>query len=106
MTDTKYCHVRIADSGEAVIGLEQLPVSRIVVDFRKNGLSPEQIAEEYGVRLSAVYSALAYYHYHAESVEREIERRTALARDLRSELESPSASEQLRAAKIEKLKRA
>ena len=59
--DIRHNRPRIAGTG--------VTVQRIVVLF-KMGLSPEEIADEFGhLSLAQVYAALAYYHANREQIE-------------------------------------
>lgn len=50
-------------------------VSDIVVDHEYHGLNPEEIAEEYPVTVSSVYSALSFYRENPEKIRKEIRER-------------------------------
>ncbi|MFB6216510.1 MAG: DUF433 domain-containing protein [Candidatus Nanohaloarchaea archaeon] len=50
-------------------------VSDIAVDRDYHGLSPEEIAEEYPVSVSEVYSALSFYRENPEEIRKEIRER-------------------------------
>lgn len=55
---------RIADTGVTV---------RRIVGWYKLGLSPEEIADEYGhLTLAQVHAALAYYHANREEIEADL----------------------------------
>ena len=44
----------------------------------KSGLSPEEIADQYGhLTLAQVYAALAYYHAHRDEIEADLAREEA-----------------------------
>jgi uncharacterized protein (DUF433 family) len=47
------------------------------------GMSPKDIAAEYGLSLGDVYAALTYYHDHREEIERRIEEGEAFAEVMR-----------------------
>ena len=55
---------RIAGSGVSV---------RRIVGWYKSGLSPEEIADQYGhLTLAQVYAALAYYHANRDDIEADL----------------------------------
>lgn len=51
-----------------------------IAGWYKAGLSPEEIARQYGhLTLAQVHGALAYYHCNVEEIEADLEREDALA---------------------------
>ena len=47
---------------------------RRVVNWYKQGLTPEEIADQFGhLTLAQVYAALAYYHANRDEIERDLE---------------------------------
>lgn len=50
-------------------------VSDIAVDHDYHGLNPEEIAGEYPVEVSEVYSALSFYRENPEEIRKEIRER-------------------------------
>jgi uncharacterized protein (DUF433 family) len=72
---------RIAGTGVTV---------RRIVGWYKLGLSPEEIADEFGhLTLAQVYAALAYYHANRDEIERDLAEEDARAAHL-EQLHSPS----------------
>ena len=45
---------------------------RTIANHYKLGLTPEEIADEMGLALAAVYAALSYYHLHQDEIEADI----------------------------------
>jgi uncharacterized protein (DUF433 family) len=58
--------------GRTVIAGTRIPVM-IIAGIYKEGLTPEQIAEEKYLTLAQVYAALTYYHANQSAIEKEIE---------------------------------
>jgi uncharacterized protein (DUF433 family) len=74
---------KVADTGVTVMR---------IAGWYKLGLTPEEIATEYGhLSLAQVHAALAYYHANAEEIEADLAEEDALA--LRLEREKTSLSE-------------
>ncbi|MCP3961937.1 MAG: DUF433 domain-containing protein [bacterium] len=68
---------RIAGTGVTVLR---------VVSWYKLGLSPEEIADNFGhLSLAQVHAALAYYHANREEIESDLEAQEAEARALERE---------------------
>ena len=68
---------RIAGTGVSV---------RRIVGWYKLGLSPEEIADEYGhLNLAQVHAALAYYHANREEIEADLSAEEAEAEKLERE---------------------
>ena len=58
-----------------------------IVGWYKRGLTPEEIATQYGhLTLAQVHAALAYYHANPEEIERDLAEETAWATRLDKEL--------------------
>jgi uncharacterized protein (DUF433 family) len=54
-----------------------------IVGWYKTGLTPEEIATQYGhLDLAQVHAALAYYHANADEIEAEISEEAALAEQI------------------------
>ena len=61
-----------------------------IVGWYKRGLTPEEIATQYGhLTLAQVYAALAYYHANADEIERDLADEIAWAARLDQELIPP-----------------
>lgn len=54
-----------------------------IVGWYKNGLTPEEIAMQYGhLSLAQVHAALAYYHANSEEIEADLAAAEAFAEEL------------------------
>jgi uncharacterized protein (DUF433 family) len=63
-----------------------------VAAWYKMGLSPEEIATEYGyLSLAQVHAALAYYHANPDEIEADLREEEAFAAKLDREVESRSS---------------
>jgi len=72
-TETRYPHIVSDDRGAPVIEGTTLKVSELVVERLAYGWSPEELLFQHPyLMLGQIYSALAYYADHAESMDREI----------------------------------
>ena len=58
-------------NGKAMLAGTNTPVYRIVIWY-KQGMTPEEIAEDCPHSLASVYAALTYYHANKEEIEAEI----------------------------------
>jgi len=56
--------------GKPRIAGHRITVQNVVVWHERIGLSADEIATEYGLSLSDVYAALAYYYDHREEIDR------------------------------------
>lgn len=73
---------RIAGTGVTV---------RRVVVWHKMGLSPEEIAENFGhISLAQVYAALAYYHLNPQEIETDLNEEDAQTVALEGQSQQPS----------------
>jgi uncharacterized protein (DUF433 family) len=62
-----------------------------VAAWYKTGLSPEEIATQYGhLSLAQVHAALAYYHANPEEIEADLDEEEAFADKVDREAQSPS----------------
>ncbi len=69
--------------GKPRITGHRITVQNIVVWHEFMGLSADEIAAEYGVSLSDVYAALAYYYDHRAEIDESIQADAAFAEELR-----------------------
>ena len=62
--------------------LESSPRTRVsmIVTDTLNGMSPEQVVENYGYKLAEVHAALGYYHDHREEIDAELAEERELAK--------------------------
>ena len=74
--------------GKPRIAGHRITVQSIVVWHEFMGLSADEIAAEYGISLSDVYAALAYYYDHREEVDASIRGDDAYVAELRRRIPS------------------
>ena len=74
--------------GKPRISGHRITVQNIVIWHEQMGYSVDEIATQYDLTLSEIYSALAYYYDHKEEIDRSIEQGEAFADTLRQK--SPS----------------
>ncbi len=74
----------------------RIKVQHVAVWHERMGLSPDEIASEYGLTLGEVYAALSYYWDHRDQIEADIEEGRALAARLRGG--APSIFDKVRQA--------
>ncbi len=66
--------------GKPRIAGHRIRVQDVVLWHEALGMSPDEIVSEYPqITLADVYAALAYYHDHRETIQRDIEQDKALA---------------------------
>jgi uncharacterized protein (DUF433 family) len=70
-------------SGKPRIAGHRITVQNIVIWYERIGLSADEIATEYGLNLSDVYAALAYYHDHRVEIDASIQADRAFVEALR-----------------------
>lgn len=66
--------------GEPCVAGTRVPVRRIGHLVERHGATPAEIAEHYGISLSDVHRALAYYYDHPDEMERYEQRDRELER--------------------------
>jgi uncharacterized protein (DUF433 family) len=66
-------------NGRPCIGGTTIEVAAIATAKVIGGQEPEEIAADYGLSLSQVYSALAYYYDHKTTIDASIQERRQLA---------------------------
>ena len=69
--------------GKPRIAGHRITVANIAIWHERMGMSPDQIAAEYGLTLSDVHAALAYYFDHRAEIDRSIEEGQAFVEALR-----------------------
>ena len=74
--------------GRPRIAGHRITVQDIVLWHERGGRSADEIAARYGLKLSEVYAALAYYHDHQDEIRARIETDEKFADDLRSRTSS------------------
>lgn len=84
--DTVSGHIEITPGvagGKPRIAGHRITVQDVVVWHERLGLSADEIATEYGLSLSDVYAALAYYYDHREEIHRAVGADEAFITELR-----------------------
>jgi uncharacterized protein (DUF433 family) len=75
-------------SGRPILAGTGVSVRSVVIHY-KHGLTPEQIADQFGhLSLAQVYAALTYYHANREEIETDLEEDERLYNRLASEHEA------------------
>jgi len=69
--------------GKPRIAGHRITVHDIVTWHERLGLSPDEIALDYGLALADVYAALTYYHDHRAEIDASIEADEGFVADLR-----------------------
>ena len=89
--ETHYQHIvstpDIASGKPRIVG-HRITVQNIVIWHEQMGYSVDEIATQYDLTLSEIYSALAYYYDHKEEIDQSIRQGEAFAESLRQK--SPS----------------
>ena len=81
--ETRYEHIVLQEGGVPRIAGTTMKVVELATAQQAYGWSPEELAFQFPyLTLGQVHSALAYYWDHQDELDREIERRLALADDL------------------------
>lgn len=85
-----YPHIEVDPHGVPLLAGTTMKVVELVMAQRAHGWSPEELHFQHPyLPLSQIHSALAYYWDHQEELDADIERRSALARQI--ERETPSS---------------
>jgi uncharacterized protein (DUF433 family) len=93
-----YPHVELDATGVPILAGTTMKVAELVMAQRAHGWSPEEIHFQHPyLSLSQIHSALAYYWDHRSEVDRDIERRSALAEQARRDAGPSPLAEKLRA---------
>ena len=69
--------------GKPRVAGHRITVQNIVIWHERMGLSADEIATQYGLALSDVYTALAYYYDHRTEIDEAIEADDAFVAELR-----------------------
>ena len=69
--------------GKPRIAGHRITVQNVVIWHERMGLSADEIASEYGLTLSDVYAALAYYYDHHAEIDENIRSDEAFVNELR-----------------------
>src|SRR5580700_604190 len=85
MTVVALEYIEVDDRGVAKLIGSRIKVMHLVMVQRTNGLSAEQLCEEYPhLKPAQVYAALAYYHANKAEVDRQIEESSRFADEMRA----------------------
>ena len=75
--------------GKACIAGHRIRVMDIVIMYENEGMSADEIVEQYpSITLSDVHAALAYYYDNVEEIHEDIRRNDEVAEQLRSQFQS------------------
>ena len=98
MMETRYKHIELNEDHAPSLACTTMKVVELVMAQRAYGWSPEELHFQHpDLSLGQIHSALAYYWDHRDELDRDIERRTRLADEIRSEVGSSPLAEKLRA---------
>lgn len=93
-----YAHIDHDEKGTALIVGTTMKVVELVMAQRAYGWSPEELHFQHPhFSLGQIHSALAYYWDHQDELDRDIDRRTRLADQIREEIGPSPLAEKLRA---------
>jgi uncharacterized protein (DUF433 family) len=96
--ETRYEHIVLDDGRVPRIAGTTMKVVELVTAQHAHGWSPEELAFQFPhLTLGQIHSALAYYWDHQTDLDQEIERRLALADELRQRLPPAPLLARLRA---------
>jgi len=85
-TNAPITHMAIDENGVPHIAASRSRVIDIVLDIRAQGMTPEQIPQEYPrLSLAQVYAALSYYYDHKAELDADIDRRSKEAEQMRAQ---------------------
>ena len=92
-TPTEYKHILLDDRACPYIEGTSMKVVELVTSIHAYGWSPEELHFQYPhLRMSQIYSALAYYWEHKEEIDADVKRRFESSEQMRLEAgESPLA---------------
>jgi uncharacterized protein (DUF433 family) len=77
----------IAGSKPHIAG-HRITVQNVVLWHERLGLSPDEIATDYGLTLGDVYAALAYYHDHRDAIDQSIQDDESFLQELKAKIPS------------------
>jgi uncharacterized protein (DUF433 family) len=94
----QYPHVSYNEKGIPTITGTTMKVVELVMAQQAYGWSPEELHFQHPhLSLGQIHSALAYYWDHQDELDRDIDRRTRLANQIREEIGPSPLAEKLRA---------
>lgn len=84
LVETRYEHIVLDDAGVALIAGTTMKVIELVLERSAYGWSPEELHFQHPyLSLGQIYSALAYYWDHKDTLDQDIARRRAYVEELR-----------------------
>ena len=69
--------------GKPHIAGHRIAVQHVVIWYDRLGMTPDEIATEYGLSLADVYTALTYYHDHQDDINAAIRAEEELVNEMR-----------------------
>src|SRR5687767_12308631 len=94
----EYAHISHDEKGVPFVTGTTMKVVELVMAQRAYGWSPEELHFQHPhLSLGQIHSALAYYWDHQDELDRDIERRSRLVDEIRSEVGFSPLAERLRA---------
>ena len=97
MTITAYKHVILTDKGAPVIAGTNFKVKQLILERQAHGSSPEELAFQHPqLSLAQVYSALAYYEDHKETMDALMREGDARAEALKGTLDATQLKETIK----------
>jgi len=98
LTQTSYEHIRMDDRNIPLIAGTTMKVIELVLEHIAFGWSPEELRYQHPyLELGQIYSALAYYYDHKETLDQEIEKRLRQVDQIERKTPVTSLREKLRA---------
>ncbi|MBI1295192.1 DUF433 domain-containing protein [bacterium] len=97
-TKTTYEHIGLSNEGIPLILGTTMKVVELVLDHKAYGWSPEELHFQHpSLSMGQIYSALAYYWDHQETLDDDIERRMQMVDELRRSTHPTALEKRLRA---------
>ncbi|MEL7144066.1 MAG: DUF433 domain-containing protein [Cyanobacteria bacterium J06573_11] len=94
---TDYKHIQLDDDRVPIINGTTMKVVELITSHLTYGWSPEELHFQYPhIALGKIYSALAYYWDHQESLDSDMKRRLQEVEKLRQQAPSSRISQRLR----------
>ncbi len=98
VAETRYEHVVLDQNNIPVIAGTNMKVVELVLEKTAYGWSPEELHLNHPyLTMGQIHSALAYYWDHAEEIDKDIERRLGLVRQIQRATEPPPLIAKLKA---------
>ena len=98
LVQTSYEHIRVDENLVPVIGGTTMKVIELALEHIAYGWSPEELKYQHPyLELGQIYSALAYYYDHKETLDQDIEKRVRRVNSTQGKLPVTSLREKLTA---------